>query len=294
MDLTALFVDVDDFYQAFRADYEHHLLTDGTRQRRRETNLSLSEIMTILIMFQCSNYRTFKHFYLYLLTHHRRDFPKLVHYGRFCKLMDRATLPLLGYLLSRCRGSATGISFIDSTPLKVCSTKRIERHRTFAGLAKRGKSTMGWFFGFKLHLIINERGELLSFSLTPGNVDDRKPVPTMVKDLWGRLFGDKGYLSQALFEQLLGQGVKLITQIRKNMKNKLLTIEEKLLLRKRSLIETVNDQLKNVCQIEHTRHRKPSHFVVHLLAGLIAYTRQPKKPSLKFTNAEQALLPSPA
>jgi hypothetical protein len=208
--------------------------------------------------------------------------------------MDRATLPLFAYLMSRCRGPVTSIIFVDSTPLKVCSTKRIGRHRTFDGLAKRGKSTMGWFFGFKLHLIINGRGEFLAFELTPGNVDDRKPVPTMTKELWGRLFGDKGYLSQALFEQLYAKGVKLVTQPHKNIKNKLLAIEEKVLLRKRSLIETVNDQLKNVCQIEHTRHRKPSHFVVHLLAGLIAYARQPKKPSLKFTNAEQALLPEPA
>ena len=145
---------------------------------------------------------------------------------------------------------------------------------------------MGWFFGFKLHMVINDQGELLGFDLTAGNVDDRQPVEQMTKDLWGKLFGDKGYVSQSLFENLLARGVKLVTNIRKNMKNKLIELEDRILLRKRSLIETINDQLKNVCQIEHTRHRCPLHFVVHLLAGLIAYARQPKKPSLNLTRSE--------
>lgn len=281
MDFTALFVDVDDLWQSFRDDYERHLLDDGTRQRRREARLSMSEIMTILIAFQTSNFRDFKHFYLYLLTHHRHDFPGLVRYHRFVELMPRATLGLFAYLVSRCMGPVTGISFIDSTPIRVCSNKRITRHKVFKGIAARGRSTVGWFYGFKLHLIINDRGELLAFDLTPGNVDDRQPVAKMTQGLWGKLFGDKGYLSQALFEQLLEHGVKLITSIRKNMKNKLLAWEEKVLLRKRSLIETVNDQLKNICQIEHTRHRSSHNFVTHLIAGLIAYARQPRKPSLR-------------
>jgi hypothetical protein len=195
-------------------------------------------------------------------------------------LIKGVILPLFAHLQCRCLGQVTGISFIDSTALKVCGNKRISRHRVFEGLATIGKTTMGWFFGFKLHLLINDRGELLGFGLTAGNVDDRQPVEKLTKNLWGKRFGDKGYISQSLFEKLLKRGVKLVTSIRKNMKNKLIDLQEKILLRKRSLIETVNEQLKNICQIEHTRHRCPVHFVVHLLAGLIAYTRQPKKPSL--------------
>ena len=280
MDFTKLFVEVDDFWKQFRPAYEQRLLTDGQRRRLRDGQLSVSEIMTLLIAFQSSNYRTFKHFYFYLLTHHRQDFPGLVSYSRFVSLIKRVTLPLFAYLQCRCLGQVTGISFIDSTALKVCNNKRIGRHRVFADIAQRGKSTMGWFFGFKLHLIINDQGELLGFDLTAGNVDDRQPVEKMTKNLWGKLFGDKGYISQSLFEKLLQRGVKLVTSIRKNMKNKLVELDEKILLRKRSLIETINDQLKNICQIEHTRHRCPQHFVVHLIAGLIAYTRQAKKPSL--------------
>ena len=205
--------------------------------------------------------------------------PELVSYNRFVELMGSALLPLCCYLQTR-KGNVTGISFVDSTPIVVCHNRRINSHKTFKKLAKRGKNSMGWFYGFKLHLIINEHGDLLAFKVTPGNVDDRAPVPSMVKGLSGKLFGDKGYISQELFDKLMEQDVQLITKIRKNMKNKLMPLVDKILLRKRALIETVNDQLKNISQIEHTRHRSIVNFMVNLIAGLIAYTWQPKKPSL--------------
>lgn len=285
MDFTTLFVDVDDFWLNFQKSYHQHLVSGGKRHRNRTGQLSVSEMITILIAFQTSNYRTFKHFYLYLQHHHRTDFPQLTSYNRFVQRIGHVTIPLFAYLMAHCRGNVTGISFIDSTPLKVCSNKRTHRHRVFDGIATIGRSTMGWFFGFKLHLVINERGELLAFTLTPGNVDDRTPVEAMTTDLWGKLFGDKGYISQNLFDKLYARGLKLVTHVRKNMANKLMDWQEKILLRKRSLIETINDQLKNVCQIEHTRHRSPANFLVHLMAGLAAYAKQPKKPSLKYDDA---------
>jgi len=144
---------------------------------------------------------------------------------------------------------------------------------------------MGWFYGFKLHLVVNDRGELLTFRLTPANVDDRQPLPRMARVLFGKLFGDKGYLSQALFTALFDHGVELITHVRKNMKNRLMPLADKLLLRKRSIIETINDRLKNISQIEHTRHRSVPNFLVNLVAGLIAYCHQPKKPSLNLVPA---------
>ena len=140
---------------------------------------------------------------------------------------------------------------------------------------------MGWFFGFKLHLVVNDRGEILAFQLTPGNIDDRDPVPSLSKDLIGKLFADKGYISKALQEELLGKRLSLITGIRKNMKNHLMSMNDKLLLRKRSIIETINDQLKNISQIEHSRHRSFFNFLLNLIAGLIAYCLQPKKPSIR-------------
>jgi Transposase DDE domain len=147
---------------------------------------------------------------------------------------------------------------------------------------------MGWFFGFKLHLAVNDRGDLLACCLTPENVDDRTPVPHMVKRLRGKLFGDRGYISASLSQLLFEQGLQLITRLRKNMKNRLMHLSDKLLLRKRAIIEAIIDQLKNISQIEHSRHRSPTNFVVHLLAGLIAYSHQDKKPGLHLD--EHALL----
>jgi hypothetical protein len=133
----------------------------------------------------------------------------------------------------------------------------------------------------------------LAFKLPAGNVDDRVPVPVLTRGLFGKLFGDKGYSSQKLFDELYERGVELITRLRKTMKNKLMRLIDKLWLRKRTLIETVNDPLKNISQIEHTRHRSPANFLVNLVAGLIAYTYQPKKPSLNLRPDELAQLPVP-
>ena len=180
-------------------------------------------------------------------------------------------------------GKCTGISFIDSTILRACHNKRIKRNKVFKGIGEVGKSTMGWFFGFKLHLIINDKGEMLSFYLTKGNVDDRntKAITEMTKELFGKLFGDKGYISKVLSDLLWGNGIQLITAVRKNMKSKALSNEEKLLLRKRSVIETVNDELKNICQLEHTRHRSISGFLLNIMGAIAAYSFFPKKPSIK-------------
>ena len=281
MSILDLFCSVDAFWQRFEAQWEHELLRSGTRQRRRATRLHPAEILTILILFQQSGYRTFKGFYTqHVQVQLRQEFPRLLSYSRFVALMPRYLVPLAVYLHAH-RGPCTGISFIDSTSLAVCHPARIQQHRVFRVDARRGKTSVGWFYGFKLHLVVNDRGELLAFCVTPGNTDDRQPVPRLVHRLFGRLFGDKGYVSQPLAEHLLvSLGVHLITRLRKNMRNRLLPLADQLLLRKRALIETIVDQLKNVCQIEHSRHRSPINFCVHLLAGLAAHCHLPKKPSL--------------
>jgi len=291
MSLLKLFCDVDDFCQFITQTNEACLL--GNRSKRGpKATLSASEIMTILIHFHQSGYRHFKGYYQqYVCQHLRAEFPALVSYHRFVELMPQALLPLCLYLYTR-MGSVSGISFIDATPLPVCHNKRIAQHKVFAGLAARGKTSMGWFYGFKLHLVINDQGELLAFYITAGNVDDRKPVPRLAEGLFGKLFGDKGYISQRLFDELIQQNVQLITAVRKNMKNRLMPLMDKILLRKRALIETVNDQLKNISQVSHTRHRSPHNFFVNLLAGLIAYTYQPKKPSLNLQREELEALPA--
>lgn len=291
-EILPLFSDLDDFCQSFEPNFRTKLLESATLQRHRKATLALSEVMTIIVWFQQSTYRTFKDYYLKEVSKHLRDeFPKLVSYTRFVELMPLALVPLCFYLQTR-KGKTAGIAFIDSLPLAVCHNRRIPSHRVFSQVAERGKSSVDWFYGFKLHLIVNDQGELLAFHLTPGNVDDRKPVPRLAKGLFGKLFGDRGYISQTLQEVLSEQNLQLITKIKKNMKNRLLSVFDQILLRKRALIETINDQLKNICQIEHTRHRSTANFLVNVIAALIAYSYKEKLPSLNIRVKELEQLPA--
>jgi hypothetical protein len=279
MSILELFCDVDDFWQQYGHEWERRLLADGKRPRHHANEMYPSEIMTLLIHFHQSCYRTFKHYYLkYVHVALRHEFPHLLSYPRMVEVMANYLVPLTAYLRTK-QGTCTGISFIDSTPLAVCKNPRISSHRVFAGLAQRGKTSTGWFFGFKLHLVVNDGGEILTFCLTPGNVDDRRPVPKLTQPLFGKLLGDKGYLSQPLFEHLFSErGLQLITRLRSNMKNQLMPLLDKVLVRKRAVIESIHDQLKNISQIEHSRHRSPTNFLVNLIGGLIAYCHQPAKP----------------
>ena len=179
---------------------------------------------------------------------------------------------------------------MDSTPIAVCENLRIARHQQFADIAGRGKSSTGWFYGFKLHVTVSDCGELLSWLVTPGNCDDRKPVSKLAQKLWGKLFGDKGYISNALKLVLAEQNLELVTNVKKNMKPRPLSAADKILLRKRAIIETVFDQLKNISQIEHTRHRSLWNFLVNVVSGLIAYTWREKKPSLNYNRTELNLV----
>lgn len=282
LSLDALFCDVDDFCQIFEPQWKQQLLSSNQKRRWRPKSLSLSEIMTIVIAFHQSHYRNFKHFYLSQVRHHwRLEFPKAVSYQRFIEWMPSVLVPLCVYL-SHCFGKCSGISFIDATSIKVCHNRRIYQHRVFDGYAARGKTSIGWFFGFKLHLVINDKGELLNVKITPGNTDDRKPAVALLKNLFGKVFADKGYISQPLATELQKKHhVTLLAKPRRDMKPRMMLWRDKLLARKRALIETVIDQLKNISQIEHPRHRSPANFCVNVLCGLIAYCHQPKKPSLR-------------
>lgn len=290
--LLELFCDVDDFCQVFLPKWNQHLLASGQKQRQRARSLTVSEIMTILIAFHQSHYRDFKAYYLdQVLKSWRSEFPGLVSYTRFVEYIPSALVPLIMYLRASCLGDCTGISFIDSTSLDVCLNQRIHSHKVFDGLAARGQTSMGWFFGFKLHLVVNDRGEILQLCITPGNVDDRKPVPGLVRKLFGKLFGDKGYISKSLAKTLRELfDIQLITKLRNNMKNQLMHLSDRILLRHRAIVESIIDQLKNISQIEHSRHRSISNFFVNVLCGLIAYCRKPTKPSLGLDD----LLPLPA
>jgi len=282
--VTEIFVSIDDFYIQFNQKIQEFQLPAPKKQRNRSSLMSGSEVMTILVLFHLSQHRSLKHFYLYYVKKHMQaEFPQTVSYNRFVELMSSVLLPLTIYLKTCRSGKCSGISFVDSTPLRVCHNKRIASNKVFADIAQRGKTSMGWFFGFKLHIIVNDMGEVINFAFTEANADDRQPLISgkLLKEIWGKLFGDRGYISQTLFQTLFVDGIHLITKIRKNMKNSLMNINDKILLRKRALIETINDELKNICQIEHSRHRSVVNFVSNTIAGLIAYSFLPKKPAIK-------------
>ena len=287
MDLTELFCELDDFCQDWLVTFSSTLFPAQGKNLPNYCRMSLSEVMTIAIHFHQSKYRTFKDYYLKYVCEYLTDyFPNLVSYSRMVELMPNVLTVCLYYLKSR-RGKVTGISFVDSTAIPVCHPKRISRNKVFKETAKLSKSSMGWFYGFKLHLIINDSGEILSCQITPGNVDDRTNLSSMSQGITGQIFGDKGYIKKELFEQLLSRGLQLITPLKSNMINKLVPINDKILLRKRSVVETVNDQLKNISYLVHSRHRSLHNFMLNLITALIAYTHQPKKPSLKLDGPVQ-------
>lgn len=280
--VTDIFCLVDEFCTNFDQTTGAFLIG---KPSKRPVTMSKSEIITIVLLFHLSGFRCFKHFYIhYLQKHMERDFPHTVSYNRFVELSQSILLPMTMFLKTCCLGSCTGISFVDSTPIRVCKNKRIKRNKVFKDTAKVGKSTMGWFYGFKLHIVINDKGEILNFMITQAHVDDRDPLKNenFLKNIFGKLFGDKGYISQKLAHILFVDGIHLITSMRNKMKNSLMTISEKILLRKRSIIETVHDELKNICQVEHSRHRSFTNFITNLIAGLIAYSFLPKKPSIAY------------
>ena len=284
--LTDIFCDVDDFCNVFIPQWELQLLNDGTKKRRRSSRMSSSEIMTIIISFHISHHRDFKNYYTgYVARFLKKDFPNLLSYTRFLEVMPSVLVPLCSYF-AVIKGKPTGLEFVDSTSIKVCHNLRIPRHKTFAGIAKRGKGTMGWFYGFKLHLIVNYRGEIVAASLTAANVHDTKPIPELAKGLTDRLYADKGYISKALAGKLAEDGITLITNVRKNMKAKAVSLWDRAMLSKRFIIETINDQLKNISQIEHSRHRSMNGFMLNLMGGLIAYCLKENKPSLNISDVE--------
>ena len=282
--IIEIFIKVDDFCKEFESEIVKHQLDAGNyKVRNRKASLADSEIITIMIAFHSGHFTNLKHFYLaYICLHYKDYFPGLVSYNRLVELQSRVAVPMMLFLKIKCLGQSQGINFIDSTHIKVCHNRRIHNHKTFASVAERGQCSIGWFYGFKLHLIINDKGEILSFYLTKGNVDDRniKVMTSMTQDIFGKLFGDKGYISKALADLLWGNGIQMITKPRKNMKDFNISQADRIMLRKRAIIECVNDELKNICKLQHTRHRSVKNFLMNTMGVLCAYHFFPKKPSL--------------
>lgn len=289
MSIVTLFCKIDDFFLAYEAHLAPRSLEDGkpTETRGRPRSLHPSEVMTLLIAFHQSGYRTFKHFYeKQVCLYWRAEFPNLVSYSRFVQLKQEV-LTLLTLYLHAHLGECSGVSFVDSTRLRVCDNKRISSHRVFAAHAGRSKTSMGWFYGFKLHLIINDSGDLLGFELTPGNTDDRQPLWELSGDrCFGALYGDKGYISKDLRETLNARGINFCYKVRKNMPPLEVSVSDEVLLKKRVIIESVIKELKTQTVLEHSRHRSFVNFRVNVVSALIAYQLLEKKPSVNLSELQ--------
>jgi hypothetical protein len=279
--LVERFCEFDDFCQKIRAEWEAYLVADGHAPERKhgpEAGLCDSEIMTLVVLYHSSQFKNFKTFYngivLQLLRPYFRHAPC---YERFITLTKRVWALLALFLASR-MGQKTDIYYIDSTSLPVCHNRRIAKHRVFAGLAARGKTSMGWFFGFKLHLVFNHRREIVALKLTPGNVSDPAPVSALTKGLVGKLFGDKGYIGKKLAEELLRRGLALMTRVRKNMKSLPVSLFDKALLNGRNVAETIIGHIKEFSSLRLPKHRSVFNALTHIVAAIIAYQIDPLSP----------------
>ena len=240
--------------------------------------MSSSEIITLLLVLHSSGFKHLKSFYHGFAEPLLRGyFPGMPCYEHFVALQKSVFVPLVVFLLSHL-GTRTGIYYIDSTALPVCDPHRINRHKVFAGLAQRGKTSMGWFFGFKLHLVFNNDNEIVALKLTPGNVHDTTPVPALTRELTGKLFGDKGYIGRKLAEDLLR--LTLFTRIRKNMKSLPISPQDKALLKARNMAETIIGHIKEFSSLNLSKHRSVTNAFIHIIAAITAYQINPFKPKL--------------
>ena len=280
--LMEIFIDCDDFCNLFEPIYQKALLGMG-RRSPKATSLCASEIMTIIIFYHLSGMKCFKYYYLRIVKGTMQShFPKAVSYNRFIELMGRYMMHLWVFVNSTRIGQQMEVAYMDSKKLTVCHNRRIHNHKVFKGLAKRGHCSVGWFFGFKLFLVINPIGQILRCFITPGNIADNneKVMRKLLNKLSGKVYGDKGFISSKISNEFLAKGLQIITKLKSNMKNKLISLQDKYLLLKRGVIESVFDIMSAICDINHSRHRSPLNAFTHLFAGLCAYTYLDKLPSI--------------
>lgn len=288
--LIELYIEVDDLYKSFIA----YKQTRGDYVKRRKVSADLSgpEVCTILVNYNYSGYKCFEYYYReFIRKDYRGYFPDAPCYETFLGYIPKAADLIYLWLLHSTAGSKrTGMYFIDSKKLEVCHLRREKSHKVFKGVARKGKTSTGWFFGLKVHLVINNLGQIVSFDLTPGNVADNNQelLQKLLGKLDGVCVGDKGYLTK-LFAFFFENGLHLVTKPRKNMKKK--PVEDKFnrLINKRAVVESVFDILATVCDIEHSRHRSPVNAAVHIFSALIAYQYMEQKPCVFYPSISQQI-----
>lgn len=269
--ITELFCVIDDFFLKFEATYWQFLKQSHRISRVRAAHLSLSEITFIAIWYKCSHFTNFKAFFTWLNQDKSSLFNSLPCYQRMIHLINTHQLALHALHVALMKGQRSQYLWIDSTTLPVCKNQRIQRHKSLAKIATRGKSSIGWFYGCKLHVVMNQFGEIAGSALSNGHVADVKVVEQLVNGLNGKLYGDRGYISQELKSRLQVQGVDLITYHRKNMQSIQLCASDEYHLRQRNKIETLFSLLKGQYNLVTSKARSVHGFLSGIYASLCAY-----------------------
>ena len=287
--LIALYFEVDNLVIAYKKYQKRKGRLPVQKQGRRPA-LNGAEICTVLVAYHFSGYKCFEYYYKNSIQKHFKDcFPDAPSYECFLSYIPRVTDMMYLWLLYSCSQSKrTGLYFIDSKKLEVCHLKREKSNRVFKDYARKGKSSMGWFYGLKIHLVINNLGQIISFKLTSGNTADNNQdlLQYLLKSLEGCCVGDKGYLTK-LFDFFYENGLHILTKPKKNMKNKLMPPLWNKIIDKRGVIESVFDILTSICDIEHSRHRKPQNAFTHIFGSLIAYQFLDKKPTVFYPSLKK-------
>jgi hypothetical protein len=287
--LIEIFIDIDDLLKMYQA-YQNRTLLGTKKLPTRMPELSASEVCTIVACYHLSGYKCFEYYYRKVIKGtHFSYFPSAPSYERFLVLMSRSYNLMWLWSLHCCLHSQrNGLYFIDSKKLAVCHLKREHSHKVFAGAARKGKTSTGWFFGFKLHLVINAYGQIVNWTITSGNVSDNNAdlLKKLLRNLEGICVGDKGYYS-SLFEWFYSNGLHLVLKPKKNINQRLPSLyDHQQYLKKRALIESVNDILTSICDVEHTRHRKPENAFANIAGAIVAYHFIDPKPCIFIKNSK--------
>jgi len=271
--LYHIFDRIDDLLKAMSISLRRKLLADLKPKGGRPSGLSLPAILTLGIFRFATGVKDVKHYHRKLVSSYSQELGRIPNYGNFNALMNQATpyvIFLLEWICYSNKSTSNGAYFLDATSLKVCENKRIFDHKVCEDIAQRGKSSMGWFFGFKLHVVCDSLGRLVSLLITPGNTDDRKFVLKLLKGLKGLCVADAGYVSKKLMHELYEQGLLLLTDVRNSMK-RLMSEAQHAVLKLRQRIEGIFSCLKHRLKAEASIARSPLGYVSRCLYACLTF-----------------------
>lgn len=274
--LISIYCFVEDFHVVILRTIRFSVIRPSQGHPPTKTrNLSLAELVTLVLFKQFTGHKTWKAFYRYIKTYHSQDFPQLPEYQNFVGAMNALSPYAMIMTTAFCsffrkQTKTQELKIADSTKLAVCNIKREFSHKVCKGLARKSKSTMGWFYGFKLHIVCNQLMQILECTILTATVDDRAALELIWAHIFGLIVADAGYLGKNRADKARAHGKILFTAVKANMK-KLMTDWQHDLLKARQIIETVFSVLKLRLGIETSLPRSPLGYFAHYAWCLAAY-----------------------